>query len=253
MNRREALASVSGGIVATSGCLGLGSSTACEPGDDAIASIPSDYGTPSSGGWRTSEATYSIRGTVVKQLLIGVLVSDGSGQKIQLKARYSNERINHDVVEVGDCVEGSGHLALNSSYRNGMPVMAVTSDGFSRVGETEGEVAEAPDVPHVNGRPVSYNPYADSNPVPKGVVGVRYEAGGADSVAPTARNLFVLHGGDADPWHELADGVSADQTVPDGSLATFPRPENDEAGLQWRAPDRTWGRRFGGVGFADRT
>ncbi|MFC7075263.1 hypothetical protein [Haloarcula halophila] len=248
MKRRDALTAVSAGIAAASGCLGGG--TACNPGADEIASLPSDFGTPQDGGWRIGETSYAVRGTVVKHLGLGVLVSDGSGQKLELIARYADEQINQDVIEIGDCVEAEAPLALNSSARNRMPVMAVTADSFSKIGETDGDVQEVPDAPYVNGEPVSYNSYDESNPVAEGTVGVRYE--GSDERAPTARNLFVLHGERADPWHELADEVSADQSVPDGSLATFPRPADNEAGLLWKAPDRTWARQFGGVGFAER-
>lgn len=250
MNRREALATVSAGLVATSGCLGSGAG--CAPGEHEIANLPTDYGRPADGGSRMSDTQYSVRGRVVKQLLRGVLVDDGSDQKIALQARYANERIDHERVDVGDCVEATGPLALNASAGNRMPVMAVTSEGFSTVGTANEDVEEAPDVPHVDGSPVSYNPYADSSPVTEGTVGIRYRAGSEDSHAPTARNLFVVHDGATTPWHELADEVSPTTTVPDGSLATFPRPDNDSAGLLWKAPDRSWARRFGGVGFADR-
>lgn len=250
MKRRDALTAVSAALVATSGCLGAGEP--CPPGDDEIAGLPTDYGTPANGGSRIGDATYAIRGTVVKELLRGLLVSDGSGQKTALVARYANERINHETFDVGECVEATGSLALNASFRNRMPVLAVTSETLAKNGHTDGDVEEAPDVPHVNGSPVSYNPYADSNPVAKGTVGVRYDAGSGDAFAPIAANLVVIHGDTETPWHELAEDVAAEQQVPDGSLATFPRPADDEAGLLWRAPDRTWARRFGGVGFADR-
>lgn len=250
MKRREALTAIPAGLVATSGCLGSGA--ACAPGEDEIASMPTDYAEPADGGSQFGETTYAIRGTVVKQLLRGVLVDDGSDRKVALQARYSNERIDHDVIDVGDCVEATAPLDPGATTHYRMPVMAVRGDDFSKVGEANDEVEEAMDVPHVNGGPVSYNPYADSSPVPEGTVGVRYRAGGTEEVAPRARNLFVLYDGTEAPWHELAADVAADQRVPDGSLATFPRPDDDGAGLLWKAPDRSWARRFGGVGFADR-
>lgn len=242
MQRRQLLGTIgTAGAATLSGCGLL--KTECSPADDALGEVSIDRDDYDIEYDRLSKRSLTVRGAVVHETLRGVVIDDGTGLA-ELVARNSNEAIDQDTIDLGDCLEGSGPLNLVQSAENEVPYVEVSSlDGKGNAEEYE-PLEDYPvprfDLEYDRENDESVFRLIGGDPVTAGNLVVRRRAYGSEVPWPDAERAR---------WHELTD-VGADETVPEGSEVRYSGDQIDVSML-WRSPDRPWSHEVKSLGIGE--
>jgi|GEM_PF-5801383 len=228
MHRRDLLRA--GGLAvgaATAGCASI-LGTDCSPGDDHLGNLDARRPIVDSGN------SHAVRGTVVGYLGFEVLLDDGTGKALLEPADFQ-KKVDRSTVAVGDCVTATGMLDPKATRENAMAVLSVPAEQFDDVGDSHADVQPVGDYPTPHFE-VHY-PTADA---------VRFVVRAGDGAL--AGNVFAAHGDGADRWSDLATEVGPDDELANGMSLTVRGVHGTWITMQWRSPDRTWGRRLGRFG-----
>lgn len=223
MNRRELLAGAGAALgAALAGCSSLLGESGCEPAEAPIG------GVDASRPVEESDREYAVRGTMVASLDSGIMLDDGTG-KAAVTAGSAMNRINDDLVSVGDCIAATGSLDAEATRQHGMAVLTVDRADF---GVLTGSSA---DVEPMGDHPVPE--FAANQPSGDSLRLTVREPDGA-----TAGNVFAAYGTQAGQWSALDDATGPDEPLRDGASIAVDGVADALVSMQWRSPDRTWAR-----------